>query len=185
MTTREKAETVLVTTVSRCPSVSLEYPETPVNRCPGVPPPFREGTRGHPNSGDDVQRAASGMFAVLVLVVLLLMLVGVTPASAQDRRTPVALGAYMTAGYWDAASTAFCSGAKSCHEVNPFLAPIVDRRGVVPAMAVKGALHVGIAAWLLHDRHQHPKRAFWTAVGLTAAQMAVNVGNARRLKRGE
>ena len=144
MTTREKAEAVLVTT-----------------------------------------GAASGMFAVLVLVVLLLMLVGVVPAHAQDRKTPIALGAYMTAGYWDASATAYCSGARTCHEVNPVLAPIVDRRGVVPAMAVKGALHVGIAAWLLHDRHQHPKRAFWTAVALTGAQVAVNVGNARRMKRGE
>ena len=59
---------------------------------------------------------------------------------------------------------------------------LVDRRGVVPAMTVKGALHVGIAAWLLHDRHQHPRRAFWTAVGLTAAQVAVNIGNTRRLR---
>jgi hypothetical protein len=143
MTTREKVETVLVTT----------------------------GT-------------ASGMFAIIALVTLLLMLLGVTPAQAQDRKTPIALGAYMTAAYWDAASTAYCSGAKTCHEVNPLLAPIVDRRGVVPAMTVKGGLHVGIAAWLLHDRHRHPKRAFWTAVGLTAAQVAVNVGNARRLQRG-
>lgn len=141
MTTREKAEAVLVTT-----------------------------------------GAASGMFAVLVLVVLLLMLVGVVPAHAQDRKTPIALGAYMTAGYWDASATAYCSGARTCHEVNPVLAPIVDRRGVVPAMAVKGALHVGIAAWLLHDRHQHPKRAFWTAVALTSAQVAVNIGNTRRLR---
>lgn len=88
----------------------------------------------------------------------------------------------MTAGFWDASLTAYCSGAQTCHEVNPVLAPIVDRRGVVPAMTVKGALHVGIAAWLLHDRHTHPKRAFWTAVGLTAAQVAVNVGNTRRLR---
>lgn len=141
MTTREKAETVLVTT-----------------------------------------GAASGMFAVLVLVVLLLMLVGVVPAHAQDRKTPIALGAYMTAGFWDASATAYCHGARTCHEVNPVLAPIVDRRGVVPAMAVKGALHVGIAAWLLHDRHQHPKRAFWTAVALAGAQVAVNIGNTRRLR---
>ena len=144
MTTREKAETVLVTT-----------------------------------------RAASGMFAVIILLVWFLLLVGVQPAHAQDRKTPIALGAYITAGFWDASATAYCSGARTCHEVNPVLAPIVDRRGVVPAMAVKGALHVGIAAWLLHDRHAHPKRAFWTAVALTGAQVAVNVGNARRLKRGE
>jgi hypothetical protein len=127
---------------------------------------------------------ASGMFAVLLLVVWLLLIVGVTPAHAQDRKTPIALGAYMVSAQWDAAMTAYCSGAGTCHEVNPLLAPIVDRRGVVAAMTIKGALHVGIAAWLLHDRHQHPKRAFWTAVGLTAAQMAVNVGNARRLQRG-
>lgn len=50
----------VASSVSRCPSVSLEYPETPVNRCPGVPPPFREGTRGHPNSGDDVQPTVVG-----------------------------------------------------------------------------------------------------------------------------
>lgn len=125
--------------------------------------------------------AASGML-VIILLVWFLLLVGVHPAHAQDRKTPIALGTYMTAGYWDAASTAFCSGAKTCHEVNPVLAPIVDRRGVVAAMATKGALHVGIAAWLLHDRHAHPKRAFWTAVALTAAQMTVNIGNTRRLR---
>ena len=125
---------------------------------------------------------ASGLFIIMLLVALVLLLVGVTPAHAQDRKTPIALGAYMTAAYWDAASTAFCSGARTCHEVNPVLAPIVNRHGVVPAMTVKGALHVGIAAWLLHDRHQHPKRAFWTAVALTSAQMAVNIGNTRRLK---
>jgi hypothetical protein len=126
---------------------------------------------------------ASGMFSVLLLVTLLLILLGAKPAHAQDRNTPIALGAYMAAGFWDASSTAYCHGAGTCHEVNPLLAPIVDRRGVVPAMTVKGALHVGIATWLLHDRHQHPKRAFWIAVGLTAAQVAVNVGNARRVRQ--
>lgn len=119
------------------------------------------------------------------LPVALLVLVATVPASAQDRRTPIAIGAYMTAGFWDAAGTAYCHGKGTCREVNPLLAPLVDRRGVVPAMTVKGAMHVGISAWLLHDRHKHPKRAFWTAVGLTAAQVAVNIGNARRLTRGE
>lgn len=117
-----------------------------------------------------------GLPALLVLLLL------ASPAAAQDRKTPIALGAYMTAGFWDASATAYCSGAKTCHEINPVLAPIVDRRGVVPAMAAKGALHVGIAAWLLHDRHQHPKRAFWTAIALTGAQLAVNIGNTRRLR---
>lgn len=127
----------------------------------------------------------TGMFVVMLFVTLLLMLAGVRPASAQDRKTPIALGAYMVAAQWDVAGTAFCHGQRTCREVNPLLSPIVDRRGVVPAMTVKGAMHVGISAWLLHDRHKHPKRAFWTAVGLTAAQVAVNIGNARRLKRGE
>lgn len=120
--------------------------------------------------------------------IVLLVLVGLglgRSAAAQDRKTPLALSAYMVAAQWDIAGTAFCHGQQTCREVNPLLAPIVDRRGVVPAMTVKGAMHVGIAAWLLHDRHKHPKRAFWTAVGLTAAQVAVNIGNARRLKRGE
>mgnify|MGYP000122440087 CR=1 FL=1 len=114
---------------------------------------------------------------------LFIVLLGLAaPAAAQDRRTPLALGAYMTAGFWDASMTAYCHGAGTCREVNPLLAPIVDRRGVVPAMTTKGALHVGIAAWLLHDRHAHPRRAFWTAVALTGAQMAVNIGNTRRLR---
>ncbi len=116
------------------------------------------------------------------LPVALLVLVATVPASAQDRRTPIALGAYMVAAQWDIAGTAYCHGQGTCREVNPLLAPIVDRRGVVPAMTVKGAMHVGISAWLLHDRHKHPKRAFWTAVGLTAAQVVVNIGNTRRLK---
>lgn len=126
---------------------------------------------------------ASGMFIVVLLVTLALLLVGGRPAQAQDRKTPIALGAYVASGFWDASSTAYCHGAGTCHEVNPLLAPIVDRHGVVPAMTVKGALHVGIAAWLLHDRHQHPTRAFWTAIALTSAQMAVNIGNTRRLRQ--
>lgn len=105
------------------------------------------------------------------------------PAAAQDRKTPIALGAYMTVAFWDATLTAYCHGQGTCREVNPVLAPIVDQRGVVAGMTVKGAMHVGISAWLLHDRKQHPKRAFWTAVGLFGAQLAVNIGNARRLER--
>lgn len=118
------------------------------------------------------------MRALLVIALLLCAV----PATAQDRKTPIAIGAYVVAGFWDATGTAHCLGQGTCREVNPLLAPVVDRRGPVLAMTFKGAMHTGIAAWLLHDRKAHPKRAFWTAVGLFGAQMAVNIGNARRLR---
>jgi len=113
-------------------------------------------------------------FGVVLLVAV--------PVSAQDR-TAIALGAYITTGFIDASGTAYCHGAGTCHEVNPVLRPIVDRHGVVAAMAVKGAMHTGISAWLLRDRQRHERRAFWTAVALAGAQLAVDIGNNRRIGR--
>lgn len=115
------------------------------------------------------------------LAALGVVLVCAVPASAQSR-TGLALGAYMVAGFADATGTAYCQGARTCHEVNPVLAPIVERHGVVAAMTVKGAMHTGISAWLLHDRKRHERRAFWTAIALAGAQVAVDIGNARRIR---
>lgn len=117
------------------------------------------------------------MRAVLLTVALALV-----PASARaddSRALHGALGAYLTAAFFDAAGTAYCSGAGTCHEVNPVLRPVVDRAGVVPAMTAKGAMHVGIAWWLLATHRDHPRRTLWVALGLTAAQVAVNVINYR------
>lgn len=119
--------------------------------------------------------------ARLCSVLLLLLLAA--PVQAQEPRLKVALGAYVTAAFFDASYTSFCSGAKMCHEQNPILKPIVDRRGVVAAMTVKGAMHAGIAAGLLKLSKTHPQRAFWLTVALTGAQVAVDVANVRTLRK--
>ena len=114
-----------------------------------------------------------------VLFVLLLP----SPATAQsERATHLALGAYMTAAFFDTAITSYHIGLGDVHEANPFLRPIVERHGVVAAMTVKGAMHVGIAALLLKYHQDAPKRVFWITLGLTAAQVAVDVANVRTVR---
>jgi len=116
--------------------------------------------------------------------VLLLVLLLPSSAYAQgERATHLALGSYVTAAFFDASITSCCHGAKTCREQNPLLRPIVEKRGVVAAMTVKGAMHAGIAAWLLKAHKDHPKRVFWITVGLTAAQIAVDVQNVRTLRK--
>ena len=114
---------------------------------------------------------------------LLLFALLAAPVQAQEPRLKLALGAYMTAAAFDGSLTSYCSGAKTCHEQNPLLRPIVDRRGVVAAMTVKGAMHAGITLGLLRLSKDHPKRTFWLTVALTGAQVAVDVANVRTLRK--
>jgi len=100
-----------------------------------------------------------------------------TPA---QRATHVALGAYITAAFLDASETSFCYGRRSCYEANPLLRPIAEDSHIVTAMAVKGAMHAGIAAGVLHLHRTRPRAAFWIAIGLTAAQVAVDAINIQR-----
>ena len=110
----------------------------------------------------------------------LLVLILPSVVSAQsERATHLALGTYMTAAFFDTAITSYHIGLGDVHEANPFLRPIVERHGVVAAMTVKGAMHVGIAALLLKYHQDAPKRVFWITLGLTAAQVAVDVANVR------
>jgi hypothetical protein len=44
-------------------------------------------------------------------------------------------------------------------------------------------MHVGIAALILHYHQDAPKRVFWITIGLTAAQVAVDVANVHTLRR--
>lgn len=119
-----------------------------------------------------------------VLGAALLVLGLAAPVAAQgERATHLALGGYLTAAFADVSITSYCHGQGWCHESNPLLAPIVERRGVVAAMTVKGAMHAGVAWWVLRDHRTHPRRAFWVAVGLTAAQVAVDVWNVRVTNR--
>ena len=118
------------------------------------------------------------------LVCLLLLLPAPSWAqSADDRRAHLAIGAYITSAFFDASITSYCHGQGRCRELNPVLAPIVERHGIVAAMTVKGAFHAGIIGILL-DMHQHrPQAALWTAVGLTAAQVYVDWHNVRELRQ--
>ena len=114
-----------------------------------------------------------------VLLVLGVCLLPSLAFAQGERATRLALGTYVTAAFFDASITSYCHGARTCREQNPLLRPIVEKRGVVAAMTVKGAMHAGIAAWLLKAHKAHPKRVFWITVGLTAAQIAVDVQNVR------
>jgi hypothetical protein len=119
----------------------------------------------------------------LLLVLLLLP----SDAAAQDRDgwpIHLAIAAYMVAGQSDIAQTAFCLGARTCRELNPFLRPLMDRRGVVPALSAKGALHVGVSYVFLRAHKQHPKAAFWAAVASAAIQGYVVHHNAREARSG-
>lgn len=116
-------------------------------------------------------------------LVFLAFLVIPQSAAAQDVPQKLALGSYLTAAFFDTSITSYCSGAKTCHEQNPLLRPIVDRRGVVAAMTVKGAMHAGITLGLLRLSKNHPTRTFWLTVALTGAQVAVDVANVRTLRQ--
>jgi hypothetical protein len=119
-----------------------------------------------------------GLLPVLVLIIL------PSPATAQsERATHLALGTYMTTAFLDTSITSYYVGQGTVHEANPALRPIVERHGIVAAMTVKGAMHVGIAALILHYHKDAPKRTFWITVGLTAAQLAVDVANVRTVRR--
>lgn len=116
----------------------------------------------------------------LILIAVLLL---PSSAFAQERANRIALGGYLTAAFFDASITSYCHGQGRCSELNPVLKPIVERRGVVAAMTVKGAMHAGITLGLLRLSKDHPKRTFWLTVGLTAAQVAVDVANVRTLRK--
>jgi hypothetical protein len=111
----------------------------------------------------------------------LLVLLLAVPVSAQTdgRLTHAAIAGYTVAAFVDVSGTSYCLGKQTCREVNPFFAPVVERGGVVPAMALKGATHTAIAGLLLTKHKRHPKAVFWFAVALMSAQIAVDVHNYR------
>jgi len=97
--------------------------------------------------------------------------------------TKAAFFAYGTAAFIDTSVTSWCHGANKCSEQNPVLRPIVDRHGIVTAMAVKGAMHTGIALWLSSQKEKHPKAVLWTTVALAIAQGTVDAYNVKQLRR--
>jgi hypothetical protein len=111
----------------------------------------------------------------------LLVLILAAPVSAQtdERLTHAAIAGYMVAAQIDIAGTSYCLGKGTCREANPLFKPLVESRGVVPAMAVKAATHTAIAGLLLTKHKKHPRAVFWFAVALMSAQIAVDVHNYR------
>ncbi len=117
------------------------------------------------------------------LFVLALAILPTTAAAQSEAATHIALGTYMTAAFFDTSITSYAIGKGNAHEANPILRPIVEQHGVVAAMTVKGAMHVGIAALILKYHKRYPKRTFWVTVGLTGAQIAVDALNVRTVNR--
>jgi hypothetical protein len=100
-----------------------------------------------------------------------------------EQATHIALAVYIAAAFADTSITSWAVGRGVAHEANPFLRTLVERHNIVVAMTAKGAMHVGIAALILHYHQDAPKRVFWITVGLTAAQVAVDVANVHTLRR--
>jgi len=117
---------------------------------------------------------------LFVLVLCLLPSV----ASAQGlTATKIAWAGYITAAFAADSVTSYGIGKGTVHEANPILRPIVEQRGPVVAMTVKGAMHAGISLLILKYHKDAPKRTFWITVGLTAAQVAVDALNVRTVGR--
>lgn len=113
-----------------------------------------------------------------VLVAMLLV-----PSAARADGFGAALGGYVGTSYIDSAVTAWCSGAGTCREVGPALAPVAGRIGIVPALAIKGAATGAVVWGLVELRRDHPTAAKWIAIGLAVGQASVDVWNIRQLRR--
>jgi peptidoglycan/LPS O-acetylase OafA/YrhL len=86
----------------------------------------------------------------------LALIVCVTPAQA-DPTTHWLTAAYATTAFVDTAQTAYAHGKGVATESNPLLRPVIDRHGVVPTMAIKGALHVTASYAMLKLAKTHPR----------------------------
>jgi len=113
-------------------------------------------------------------------LVLVLLLGWTTPLYAQSTDSfplHLALAGMMAAHGADLSTTMYCLGAETCHEANPFFAPLT--RHPAAAGAVKMGIAAGTAWVLLRHHEEHPKLVFWTSVGLTAFYTGVVIHNAR------
>lgn len=120
------------------------------------------------------------MKTLLALVLCVILLPSAARAQSPDDglKTHAALATYMVAAFGDISITENAIGRGVAREANPVLAWSVQK-GPLMAAVVKGSMHTALAWWLLHTHADHPQRAFWIAVGLAAAQAAVDVHNVR------
>ena len=116
---------------------------------------------------------------------LLLTLLVLWPAAAQAQGadgwpTHVAIGAYMTLQGIDNSVTMYLVGARLAREVNPILAPFMNRP--IAFGAVKMGTAAATSYLLLRMHRKHPKRAFWLAAAGSGLYLGVVVHNARALR---
>lgn len=116
----------------------------------------------------------------LLLAALLLWPAQAQAQGADGWSTHVALGAFMTLQGIDLAETMYLSGARQVREVNPILAPFMDRPIVFGA--VKMGVATATSALLLRMHKQHPRRAFVLAALGAGVYAGVVAHNARVLR---
>jgi len=109
-----------------------------------------------------------------------------TPAWADEANDRKAAG-ILLAGFGFAASvdmlqTSYCLGAHTCTEANPLLGRGINKFGVVPGLSIKGAVHTASIYLLARHRAKAPRAVKWAALGLLAAQTAVDVHNYRQMR---
>lgn len=100
--------------------------------------------------------------------------------------TRVAGTTYFGLAVWDAALTIRCVQEHTCHEANPLLAPLVNRRGIKTAMGAKLALNTAMTGVALSVARKYPgRRKTITAmlVGMAAVQGYVVYRNYQVLQR--
>ena len=81
---------------------------------------------------------------------------------------------YIGTSVADARFTFQCVERGVCREANPFLKPLVDRRGIGAAMSAKVAFNLGVVGGLAMISHKWPDR-HKTFIAAMIAANAVNV----------
>ena len=99
------------------------------------------------------------MCRLVTSIGICLWLAGATAAHASPRvRTILAGTTYAGLATWDAALTVKCVQAKTCHEANPLLAPLVNRHGIKTAMTAKLALNTAMTGGAIYVARKYPHR---------------------------
>jgi hypothetical protein len=93
----------------------------------------------------------------------------------------VAIGGYMVTAGSDLAVTTYGLGAGQVREANPILRPFEHKP--VAMAAVKMGVGAAVSSLLLHTHQRSRKRAFWTAVCLTALNSYITYRNAKLLPK--
>jgi hypothetical protein len=96
---------------------------------------------------------------------------------------PLLLAASLAAHGAELALTMAARGADraSVHELNPVLAPLVDRPAIFGAVSMGSA--VALSAYLLHVAPHHPRLVKGVAVALVVLETSAAIHNAHQFRR--